>query len=226
MEEVAKGASIQDLQARLRKGSNASEVTKETPSNSKTQIPDDLVQIQAYIRWENNGKPNYSPDQQSVNFKFLLFLIECAICSKSCLTVLFSLSLSSSDQQKEFEEARKDLQRELDKGTSLDDIRRKIAKGEVKTKVAKQLEKKSYFSADRIQRKKRDLMQILSKKAAEPEVKVSTKVTLPKALSTVEHFVEAKEAEDGGLVVVKKIFELADKQIMVSGWCYCQNVFF
>ncbi|KMS97340.1 hypothetical protein BVRB_6g155850 isoform B [Beta vulgaris subsp. vulgaris] len=181
LEEVAKGASIQDLQARLRKGSNASEVTKETPLNSKTQIPDDLVQIQAYIRWENNGKPNYSPDQQS----------------------------------KEFEEARKDLQRELDKGTSLDDIRRKIAKGEVKTKVAKQLEKKSYFSADRIQRKKRDLMQILSKKAAEPEVKVSTKVTLPKALSTVEHFVEAKEAEDGGLVVVKKIFELADKQIMV-----------
>jgi alpha-glucan,water dikinase len=41
------------------------------PSTSETKrIPDDLVQIQAYIRWEKAGKPNYSPDQQLVNFEY------------------------------------------------------------------------------------------------------------------------------------------------------------
>ncbi|XP_021743087.1 alpha-glucan water dikinase, chloroplastic-like [Chenopodium quinoa] len=180
LEEVARGASIQDIQARLKKGSNASEVKDQTPSKSESKIPDDLVQIQAYLRWEKAGKPNYSPDKQS----------------------------------KEFEEARKELQMELDKGASVDDIRKKIAKGEIKTKVAKQLEKKSYFSAERIQRQNRDLMQIINKYAAEPVNKVSTKVTEPKALSTVELFAEAKEAQDGSLIK-KKIFQLADKQLLV-----------
>lgn len=180
LEEVARGASVQEIQARLKKGNNASEVKEQTPSKSGSKIPDDLVQIQAYIRWEKAGKPNYSPDRQS----------------------------------KEFEEARKELQMELDKGSSIDDIRKKIAKGEIKTKVAKQLEKKSYFSAERIQRKKRDLMQIINKNAAEPVQKVSTKVREPKSLSVVELFAEVKEAQNGGLTK-KKIFELADKQLLV-----------
>ncbi|KAL2903324.1 Alpha-glucan water dikinase chloroplastic [Bienertia sinuspersici] len=184
--EVAKGASIQEIQARLRKGDNLSEVKEQAPlkaetfSKSESKIPEDLVQIQAYIRWERAGKPNYSPDEQS----------------------------------KEFEEARKELQVELDKGSSLADIRNKIAKGEIKTKVAKQLEKKRYFSSERIQRKKRDLTQIINKSVTESEKKVSTTVTEPKALSAVELFAEAKEAEVGDLVK-KKIFELADKQLLV-----------
>lgn len=36
----------------------------------KSNIPVDLVQIQAYIRWEKAGKPNYSPEQQLVSLEF------------------------------------------------------------------------------------------------------------------------------------------------------------
>lgn len=106
---------------------------------------------------------------------------------------------------------------ELSMGTSLDDIRKKIAKGEIKTKVAKQLEKKNYFTVDRIQRKKRDPIQIINKVVSEPVVKVPQK---PKSLSAVEIFAEAKESQDGGFGVKKKLFGLADKQLMVSGCCY------
>lgn len=86
LEEVAKGASIQELQVRLRKGENVSEVKEQTPSKSKSKIPEDLVQIQAYIRWERAGKPNYSVDKQSVNLNACTFvLILCAICDKLCI---------------------------------------------------------------------------------------------------------------------------------------------
>lgn len=40
-----------------------------TETQSNINIPDDLVQIQAYVRWEKAGKPNYSPEQQQVYFK-------------------------------------------------------------------------------------------------------------------------------------------------------------
>lgn len=188
LEEVAKGTSIQELRARLTKGGSAvSEVREQTPSQSGSKsgskIPEDLVQIQAYIRWEKAGKPNYSPDKEL----------------------------------KEFEEARKELQMELDKGTSLDEIRKRIAKGEVQTKVAKKLERKSYSTPERIQRKNRDLTNIINKcatnkYAAEPGEKIPQK---PKPLSAVEVFAEAKEAQEGAQVVKKKIFQIADKQLLV-----------
>ncbi|PSS28509.1 Alpha-glucan water dikinase [Actinidia chinensis var. chinensis] len=64
LEEIARGTSIQDLRARITNKNNTSESNKKILSETKNQIPDDLVQIQAYVRWEKAGKPNYSPDQQ------------------------------------------------------------------------------------------------------------------------------------------------------------------
>ncbi|GAB4829230.1 hypothetical protein Ancab_018896 [Ancistrocladus abbreviatus] len=178
LEEVARGTSIQELRARLLKGSDQSEVEEQCHPDSGGEIPNDLVQVQAYIRWEKAGKPNYSPDQQV----------------------------------REFEEARKELQMERDKGSSLDDIRKKIIKGDIKTKVSKQLEKKSYFTVERIQRKKRDFLQMLNKYAAEPmEEGVSMK---PRTLTAVELFADAKE-QDGGPTLNKKIFQLGDEQLLV-----------
>lgn len=69
LEEIARGASIQDLRAKLMKKNDSSDERKPSTSGTK-RIPDDLVQMQAYIRWEKAGKPNYSPDQQLVNFKY------------------------------------------------------------------------------------------------------------------------------------------------------------
>ena len=55
------------------------------------------------------------------------------------------------------------------------------------------------------------------KYAAESGEEVSQK---PKTLSAVQLFAEAKEAEEGDLVMKKKIFELADNQLLVSRLCY------
>ncbi|XP_052204850.1 alpha-glucan water dikinase, chloroplastic [Diospyros lotus] len=176
--EIARGTSIQDLRARLTNKNNTTESKKQLPSEM-SEIPDDLVQVQAYIRWEKAGKPNYSPDQQLI----------------------------------EFEEARKELQTELENGTSINEIRKKITKGEIKTKVAKQLERKKYFSVERIRRKQRDFIQLLNKYAV-GSVAEKTSVE-PLALSKVEQFVKEKEEQSGSSVVKKKIFRLADKELMV-----------
>lgn len=178
LEEVARGASIQDLRARLMK-KNDSSVVREPPISETKKIPEDLVQIQAFIRWEKAGKPNYSQDQQL----------------------------------REFEEARKELQFELEKGASLDEIRKKIAKGEIKTKVAKQLHHKKYFTPEKIHRKKRDFTQLITKYVAESVEEPDS--DQPKALTVVENFVKTKEERDGGRVLNKKIYKLADKELLV-----------
>ncbi|KAL0364189.1 UNVERIFIED_CONTAM: Alpha-glucan water dikinase, chloroplastic [Sesamum angustifolium] len=108
LEEIARGTSIKDLRTKLTSKPDASERMEHRVSETKSKIPDDLVQIQAYVRWEKAGKPNYSREQQL----------------------------------KEFEEARKELQVELEKGVSVDEIRKKITKGEIQTKVSKQLAKR------------------------------------------------------------------------------------
>ena len=74
LEEIARGTSIQDLRARITNKNNTSESNKKILSETKNQIPDDLVQIQAYVRWEKAGKPNYSPDQQLVTPESLVHL--------------------------------------------------------------------------------------------------------------------------------------------------------
>lgn len=69
MEEISRGSSIQDLRTRLANKNYASGSNEPLLSEKISQVPDDLVQTQAYIRWEKAGKPNYSPDQQLVNLK-------------------------------------------------------------------------------------------------------------------------------------------------------------
>ncbi|RWR94050.1 alpha-glucan water dikinase, chloroplastic isoform X1 [Cinnamomum micranthum f. kanehirae] len=129
LQEVARGTSVEELRAKLTKKDDNSK----GPVVQKSKIPDDLVQIQAYIRWEKAGKPNYPPEKQLM----------------------------------EFEEARRDLELELEKGSSLDEIRNKIIKGNIQAKVSKQLQTRKYFTIERIQRKKRDIMHLLNKYATE-----------------------------------------------------------
>lgn len=126
-------------------------------------------------------------------------------------------------KQKEFEEARKDLQIELDKGASLDEIRKKTVKGEVQTKVSKQLQNKRVFTIEKTQRKKRDYMHLLNKYGTE-SVKDNLSVR-PKAPTTVELLMKAKE-QDAGPILNKSIFKLGDKELMVSWSCVYGVSFF
>ncbi|XP_075494611.1 alpha-glucan water dikinase, chloroplastic-like isoform X1 [Primulina tabacum] len=178
-EEIARGSSIQDLRTKLTSKNDIRESKEKLVSGTKSDILDDLVQIQAYVRWEKAGKPNYSPEQQL----------------------------------KEFEEARKELQVELDKGSSLEDIQKKIVKGEIKTQVAKQLAKKKFFMVERIQRKNRDVMQLLTKFSSEPkELNVYSETQV---LSEVQQFVKEKENHIADPVLCKKIYKIADKELQV-----------
>ncbi|MCH1922488.1 hypothetical protein L9G15_24065, partial [Shewanella sp. A3A] len=84
IEELNKGVSLEKLRAKLTKTPEATDSNAPaSESTVTTKVPEELVQVQAYIRWEKAGKPNYAPEKQLV----------------------------------EFEEARKELQSELDKGT-------------------------------------------------------------------------------------------------------------
>lgn len=181
LEEVARGTSLDDLRAKLMKKNDVSETKEHPVHQAKNKIPDELVQIQAYIRWERARKPNYSREQQL----------------------------------REFEEARKELQSELEKGISLDEIRQKITKGEIQTKILKQPDQKKYFHAERIQRKKREPTQLLNKQVAKSVEKNSEISVEQRAISAVEHFLKSKEEQNGKSVFSKKVFKLGDNQLMV-----------
>ncbi|RLN13330.1 alpha-glucan water dikinase, chloroplastic isoform X2 [Panicum miliaceum] len=181
IEELNRGVSLEKLRAKLTKAPEAPElVESDSPASQITvdKIPEELVQVQAYIRWEKAGKPNYPPAKQLV----------------------------------EFEEARKELQAEVDKGMSIDQLRKKILKGNIESKVSKQLKNKKYFSVERIQRKKRDIMLILSKHkhtVIEEQVEVA-----PKQLTVLDLFTKSLQKKDGCEVLSKKLFKFGGKQIL------------
>lgn len=124
----------------------------------------------------------------------------------------------------EFEEARRDLELELEKGSSLDEIQDKIIKGNIQAKVSKQLQTKKYFTIERIQRKKRDIMHLLNKYATE-----SVEETLspaPKAPTTLELWSQAREEQDGGQFLNKKLFKMNDGELLVRWFCDCDIYIF
>jgi len=101
----------------------------------------------------------------------------------------------------------------VDKGTSIDQLRKKILKGNIESKVSKQLKNKNYFYVERIQRKKRDIMQILSKHkhtVIEEQAEVA-----PKQLTVLDLLTNSLQKKDGCEVLSKKLFKFGDKQILV-----------
>lgn len=178
IEELNRGISLEKLRAKLTKAPEPSESDSPASQSTVTEVPEDLVQVQAYIRWEKAGKPNYPPEKQLV----------------------------------EFEEARKELQAELDKGISIDQLRKKILKTDIERKVSKQLKNKKYFSLERIQRKKRDILQLLNKhKHTVIEEKVET---APKQPTVLDLFTKSLQEKDDCEVLSRKLFKFGDKEIL------------
>ncbi|XP_071716394.1 alpha-glucan water dikinase, chloroplastic-like isoform X2 [Rutidosis leptorrhynchoides] len=162
---------------------------------SNVVVPEDLVQIQAFLRWEKKGKQMYTPEQEKV----------------------------------EYEAARAELNEEIARGSSIEDIRNRltrkdgtssekstgVSEKEIQTKVHKPMEKKMY-SSQRIQRKKRDLMELLSKhipvsvKSAEENISAK-----PKILSAVELYFKGIEEQSDINIVNKKTYRISDKELVV-----------
>lgn len=128
--------------------------------------------------------------------------------------ILWNSYRSTCCEQREFEEARKELQAELDKGLSVDAIRKKITKGEIQTNISNKVVKKISFRVERIQRKKRDLMQLVNKYAPAPAPVKDAVSTKPQNLTIMNLFAKAKEELSGGSIR-KNIFKLADKELLV-----------
>lgn len=113
----------------------------------------------------------------------------------------------------EFEEARKELQDELAMGASISELQKKLMKGNIQAKVSAQLKTKKYFTVEKIQRKKRDIMQLLNKYSPEsPEENV---LSAPKTLTAMEAFSKVIQMQDGSSLLNKKHFKLGDKDLLV-----------
>lgn len=63
---------MNQLRAKLTKKPEKDEVFTKESKVTLSEIPKDLVPVQAYIRWEKAGKPNYSPEKQAVVFSTIL----------------------------------------------------------------------------------------------------------------------------------------------------------
>lgn len=81
--------------------------------------------------------------------------------------------------------------------------------------MAKHL-KKSYSTAERIQRKKRDFGQLINKYPSSPAVQVQKVLEEPPALSKIKLYAKEKEEQVDDPVVNKKIFKVDDGELLVS----------
>ncbi|KAK9021676.1 hypothetical protein V6N11_011655 [Hibiscus sabdariffa] len=186
---------------------------------SDISVPEDLVQIQAYLRWERKGRQMYSPEKEKASSNNSLLLQEEYEAAR--VELLEEIAGGASvdhirsklTKKREFEEARKELQSELERGVSLDEIRKKITKGEIENKVSKQPQNQRHFSAERIQRKQRDLMVLLNK---HPVKSVAGSISVePKPPTAVENFAKKLEM-DGSAVMNKKIYKFGDMEVLVT----------
>ncbi|KAI4975211.1 hypothetical protein ZWY2020_048818 [Hordeum vulgare] len=178
IEELNRGVPLEKLRARLTKTPESSGSDAPASQTTITSVPEELVQVQAYLRWEKAGKPNYSPEKQLV----------------------------------EFEEARRELQAELDNGASVDQLRKKILKGNLEKKVSKQLEKKKYFSVERIQRRNRDITQLLNKH--KPMVTEEQVKATPKQPTVLDLLTKSLQEGDNCDVLSRKLFKIGDGEIL------------
>ncbi|KAM5567913.1 alpha-glucan water dikinase 1, chloroplastic [Rosa sericea] len=165
---------------------------------SNVSVPEDLVQIQAYLRWERKGKQMYTPEQEKVEYE------------AARTELLEEVARGASIQ-----ELQARLTKKTDSGNSQEPSH---AGNKEVSKAAKKHESKQVFRTGRIKRKQRDLMKILNKHATKPvdEAKLANEEsTKPKALKAVELFAKAKEEQDGASVLNKKIYRLGDKDLLV-----------
>ncbi|KAM0856328.1 hypothetical protein ACQ4PT_049161 [Festuca glaucescens] len=164
-------------------------------ASGATAVPEDLVQIQSYLRWERNGKQSYTSDQEKV----------------------------------EYEAARAELTEELNRGVPLEKLRARLtetpesserdapaskttATKELEKRASKQEKKKKKYSVERIQRKNRDITQLLNKH--KPGVTKEQVQAAPKQPTVLDLFTKSLQEGDDCDVLSRKLFKIGDKEIL------------
>lgn len=67
--QVQSGKSLEEISQAL-KGGSASGGDGDQNGAPAVHVPEDLVGVQAYLRWERNGKKDYPPEEQQVRSPF------------------------------------------------------------------------------------------------------------------------------------------------------------
>ncbi|XP_042439164.1 alpha-glucan water dikinase 1, chloroplastic-like [Zingiber officinale] len=147
--------------------------------NQNVAVPADLVQVQAYLRWDRKGRQTYTPEQEKI----------------------------------EFEEARRELQLELDKGTSLDQLRENLLKRDTSKKSSQQLEAENYSRNERIHRNKMGITEILNKNVAEILKEKTTQIS--KVPTVLELWCKSIQEQEGELVLNQKVYKLDNMDLRV-----------
>ncbi|KAI5078481.1 hypothetical protein GOP47_0006152 [Adiantum capillus-veneris] len=229
-------------------GGNFRMVIPEPDSNvSSISIPEELVQVQSYLRWERNGKQSYTKEQEKEEYKKARMELQEEVAKGTSIDSLrlrllksegdASDSAPSSDipeeliqvqsyvrwekagkptltaeqQLKEFEEARKDLQKEIANGVSAKDLYKKLLPNGTSSKGKGTSAKPKTPRKARIERKKRDFMGLISStepsQSLKPESPVSIKEPTPLEL--------AAQNLELGESVEKKQFKFGENSLLV-----------
>ncbi|CAF2108195.1 alpha-glucan water dikinase 1, chloroplastic [Brassica napus] len=161
-------------------------------------VPEDLVQIQAYIRWERNGKQNYSPEKEKEEYE----------AARAELREEMMRGASAED-------LRRKLLKKDDTSDSPESKETSSSEQKSEKKVSKQPKQKKHFSTEKIQRKGRDLNKLICKHAADSVESKSKSSSEPRALTTLEMYAKAKEEQESTPVFSKKSFKLEGSMILV-----------
>ncbi|KAF3494767.1 hypothetical protein DY000_02057926 [Brassica cretica] len=162
-------------------------------------VPEDLVQIQAYLRWERNGKQNYSPEKEKEEYEVARTELREEMMRGASVEDLRAKLLKKDNNTSDSPKS---------KGTS-------SSEQESQKKVSKQPKQKQYFSTEKIQRKARDLNKLICKHVADFVDPKSISSTEPRALTTLELYAIAKEEQETTPVFSKKTFKLEGSAILV-----------
>ncbi|KAL0654257.1 hypothetical protein Bca4012_096948 [Brassica carinata] len=162
-------------------------------------VPEDLVQIQAYLRWERNGKQNYSPEKEKEEYEVARTELREEMMRGASVEDLRAKLLKKDNNTSDSPKS---------KGTS-------SSEQESQKKVSKQPKQKQYFSTEKIQRKARDLNTLICKHVADFVDPKSVSSTEPRALTTLELYAIAKEEQETTPVFSKKTFKLEGSAILV-----------
>ncbi|CAF2115941.1 unnamed protein product [Brassica napus] len=162
-------------------------------------VPEDLVQIQAYLRWERNGKQNYSPEKEKEEYEVARTELREEMMRGASVEDLRAKLLKKDNNTSDSPKS---------KGTS-------SSEQESQKKVSKQPKQKQYFSTEKIQRKARDLNKLICKHVADFVDPKSISSSEPRALTTLELYAIAKEEQETTPVFSKKTFKLEGSAILV-----------
>ncbi|KAG2256802.1 hypothetical protein Bca52824_076096 [Brassica carinata] len=161
-------------------------------------VPEDLVQVQAYIRWERNGKQNYSPEKEKEEYE----------AARTELREEMTRGASVEDLRRKL--LKKDDTSDSQKSTGTSSSEQDSQK-----KASKQPKQKKYVSTEKIQRKGRDLNKLICKHVADFVEQKSKSSTEPRALTTLEMYAKVKEEQETTPIFSKKTFKLDGGTILV-----------